>query len=66
VKKPLESAKDEDLRGSWSALLRAASAARKTAILTNTDLIVSENGRVKRIPLGGVEALAPRTKPEEP
>lgn len=50
MKKPLELAKDEDLRGSWVALLRAATAARKTAILTNTALIVSINGRIQRIP----------------
>jgi len=41
MKKPLELAKDEDLRGARDALLRAATAARKTAILTNTALIVS-------------------------
>jgi len=48
VKKPLQSAKDKDLRGSWDALLRAATAARKTAILTNTDLVVAENGHIHR------------------
>ena len=50
MKNPLELAKDKDLRGSWDALLRAATTARKTAILTNTDLIVSVNGHVHRIP----------------
>ncbi|MBK7956441.1 MAG: hypothetical protein IPK02_22225 [Candidatus Accumulibacter sp.] len=37
------------MRGSWDALLRAAKAARRTAILTNTDLIISENGHIRRI-----------------
>lgn len=48
--KPLELARNQDLRLSWSALLRAANTARKTAILTNTDLIVSVNGRIHSIP----------------
>ena len=49
MKNPLESARNPDLRGSWDALLRAAKVARRTAILTNTDLIISENGRITRI-----------------
>jgi len=49
MKNPLESASNPDLRGSWDALLRAAEAARRTAILTNTDLTVPENGRITRI-----------------
>jgi hypothetical protein len=34
MKNPFESARNPDLRGSWDALLRAAKAARRTAILT--------------------------------
>jgi hypothetical protein len=58
MKNPLESARNPDLRGSWDALLRAAKAARRTAILTNTDLIISENGRIRRIKPAGQQDSA--------
>jgi hypothetical protein len=58
MKNPLESARNPDLRGSWDALLRAAKAARRTAILTNTDLIVSEDGRTRRIKPADLQEVA--------
>jgi hypothetical protein len=42
-------AKDPALRGSLNALLRSAAAARKIAIQTNTDLIISKDGKLVRI-----------------
>jgi hypothetical protein len=58
MKNPLESARNPDLRGSWDALLRAAKAARRTAILTNTDLIVSEDGRMRCIKPADLQEVA--------
>lgn len=42
-------ARNPDLRASQAALRRAALLARKTAIQTNTDLIVVREGRIVRI-----------------
>ena len=39
---------DEDLAKVGAALRRAAKQARKTAVMTNTPLIIYENGRVIR------------------
>jgi len=41
---------DADLRTSWPAIQRAAAAARKTAIDTNTSLVVMQDGKIVRIP----------------
>lgn len=38
--------RDSDIRGSWPALQRAASAARRLALQTRTPLYVWRNGRV--------------------
>lgn len=65
MKNPLELAKDKDLRSSWDALLRAATAARETAILTNTDLIVSVKGQMQRIPPEALKRSKQPRKPEE-
>ena len=46
----ISTAKDPVLRGSYAALLRAAELARQTAIQTNTDLIVVQDGELVRIP----------------
>ena len=43
-------AKDEVLRASFAALQRASLLARKTAILTGTDLVLFKDGRLLRIP----------------
>jgi hypothetical protein len=46
----ISNAKDPDLRAALQALRRAAEMARQTAIQTNTDLIIVENGKIVRIP----------------
>jgi len=43
---------DEDLAKVGTALRRAAKQARKTAIQTNTPLVIYENGRVVKKKLG--------------
>lgn len=45
----LSLAKDSDLRASLQALQRAAQLARKTAIQTNTHLVIMKNGQLTRI-----------------
>lgn len=46
----INQAKDPDLRGSVAAMHRAAALARKTAIQTDTSLVIVENGELIRIP----------------
>ena len=46
----ISQAKDPDLRHSMDALRRAAELARKTAIQTGTELVIIDNGQVRRIP----------------
>lgn len=45
----ISTAKDPDLRASLAALKRAGDLARKTAILTDTHIIIEREGRVVRI-----------------
>ena len=45
----LSNAKDPDLRASLDALRRAAKQARKTAIQTDTNLVIVKDGQLKRI-----------------
>ena len=45
----ISTARDPDMRASLAALRRAAQLARKTAIQTNTDLVVVREGRIVRI-----------------
>lgn len=47
--KSLDQAKNDDLRGSWQALQRAAQRARALAAQTGTELIVGRPGRIERI-----------------
>lgn len=47
--KPLDQARSAELRGSWSALQRAAQRARELAAQTGTELIVSSHGVIERI-----------------
>ena len=47
--KDLSEAKDPDLRASLVALRRAAQLARRTAILTETDLVIVKDGQILRI-----------------
>ena len=46
----LSKAKDADLRASMAAMQRAAEMARRTAIQTDTEIVVVQDGKVKRIP----------------
>jgi len=45
----ISNAKDPDLRASLGALRRASQQARKTAIQTETDLVIVKDGRMQRI-----------------
>lgn len=45
----ISNAKDPDLRASLGALRRAAQQARKTAIQTETNLVIVRDGRMQRI-----------------
>ena len=45
----LAKAKDPDLRSALGALQRAAQTARKTAIQTDTHLVIVKDGRIQRI-----------------
>ncbi len=45
----LSKAKDPDLRASLGALRRAAQLARKTAILTETSIVIVKDGQMLRI-----------------
>ena len=47
--KDISTAKDPAMRGSLAALQRAAVLARDTAIQTNTNIVIVENGKVVRI-----------------
>jgi hypothetical protein len=58
TKKDISEAKDPDLRASVAAMRRAAELARKTAIQTDTSLIVVENGQLIRIPADALREAA--------
>jgi hypothetical protein len=45
----ISNAKDPDLRASLGALRRAAQQARKTAIQTETNLVIVKDGRMQRV-----------------
>ena len=49
ITQDLSDAKDPDLRASLVALRRAAQLARRTAILTETDLIIVKDGQMLRL-----------------
>ncbi len=61
--RPIEQARNADLRGSWPALQRAAQRARELATRTGTELIVSRNGVIERIK---PEAIEPALQIHEP
>jgi hypothetical protein len=48
--KDIANAKNPILRGSLDALRRAAAMAREIAIQTGTELVISKDGKVVRIP----------------
>ena len=58
----LAKAKDPDVRASLGALRRAAQLARKTAILTETNLVIVKNGQMLRI---SADELRQRAPPKE-
>jgi len=58
--KDISEATDPALRGSFTALRRAAEEARQIALQTGTDLIVFRNGEITRVPpLEPTELLTP-------
>ena len=52
----LSQAKNRDLRGSMAAMRRAAALARKTAIQTDTGIVVVRDGKPVRIPAAELRA----------
>ncbi|MFT3758037.1 MULTISPECIES: hypothetical protein [unclassified Thauera] len=46
----ISTAKDPDLRASMAAIRRAAEQARKTAIQTDTGIVIVRNGQVVHVP----------------
>ena len=52
----ISQAKNPDLRGSMAAMRRAAALARKTAIQTDTAIVVVRDGKVVRIPAAKLRA----------
>lgn len=50
TKADLSKARNPDLRASLAALRRAAELARRTALQTDTAIVVVKNGKVVRIP----------------
>ena len=60
----LSKAKDPDLRAALGALRRAAQSARKTAMQTNTHLVIMKDGRLQRIAASELALQeAAKTKP---
>lgn len=55
----LSQAKDPDLRASLQAMLRAAELARKTAMQTDTHIVIVENEQIVRL---SAEQLQQRRK----
>ena len=52
----ISQAKNPDLRSSMAAMRRAAALARKTAIQTDTAIVVVRDGKVVRIPAAELRA----------
>ena len=48
-KEPIENARDDDIRLSFAAMLRAAKRARELARATGTAIVISRNGVVEHI-----------------
>lgn len=60
--KDISKAKDPDLRASMAALQRASLLARKTAIQTDTHLVIVKDGRLLRL---SAEELRQQAKPKD-
>lgn len=56
MQKDISEAKNPDLRGSMAAMRRAAALARKTAIQTDTAIVVVRDGKPVRIPAAELHA----------
>jgi hypothetical protein len=56
--KDIAKAKDPDLRASAAAMQRAAELARKTAIQTDTNLVIVKYGKLTRIPAQALRKTA--------
>lgn len=54
----LSKARNPDLRGSLAAMQRAAALARKTALQTDTALVIVQNGQLVRITAEQLRAQA--------
>jgi hypothetical protein len=63
--KDIREAKDPDLRASSAAMIRSAKLARKTAIQTDTNLIVVKDGKIIRIPAQALRETEASTVREE-
>ena len=67
ITQDLSDAKDPDLRASLVALLRAAQLARRTAILTETNLVIVKDGQLLRISADELRQQLPgAVAPENP
>lgn len=62
-KRPIEDACDPDLRLSFAALQRAAVRARQLAVQTQTDLIISEQGVIRKISPADLSEWQPLQEP---
>jgi len=59
--KDISTAKDPVLRGSLPALRRAGEQARKTAILTGTNLVIVKDGQTVRVPADRLDGRSAST-----
>ena len=62
--RPLDEAKNADLRGSFQALQRAAERARRVAVRTGTALVISRNGMVECRPPARTHQPTPSASPQ--
>lgn len=65
-KQPIGQARDNDLRLSEAALLRAARRARELAMSTGTAIVVSRNGVIEHIKAETIGAPQAVQQPEAP
>ena len=56
-KKPIEQARDPDLRSSLAALQRAAMRAREIAQKTGTTIVISRNGVIEHLQPQSMQAI---------
>lgn len=63
MQRDLSRAKNPDLRASLAALKRASELARRRAIQTNTEIVIVEAGRVRRISAAQLRRQMRQTAP---